>query len=75
MTNDSEPRKLSKPWAVIERKESFEVRTANGLGMAFVYFEDENPTRRFEMGRLTRDEALRVALNIAKLPELLKKES
>jgi hypothetical protein len=70
----TEPRKLSKPWEIIEHRESFEVKTANGLGVAFVYFEEENPTRRFEMGRLTRDEALRVALNIAKLPELLKKK-
>ena len=70
----TEPRKLSKPWEIIERRESFEIKTANGLGVTFVYFEDENPTRRFETGRLTRDEALRVALNIAKLPELLKKK-
>ena len=71
----SEPRKLSPPWEIIEHRESFEVRTANGLTIAFVYFEDENPTRRFEMGRLTKDEARRVAANIAKLPMLLKKES
>jgi hypothetical protein len=45
------------------------------LGVAFVYFEEENPTRRFEMGRLTKDEARRVAANIAKLPKHLKKES
>ena len=68
-------RRLSPPWDVIEHRESFQVRTANGLGVAFVYFEEENPTRRFEMGRLTKDEARRVAANIAKLPELLKKES
>ena len=70
----SEPRRLSPPWDVIEHRESFEVRTANGLGVAFIYFEDDNPTRRFEMGRLTKDEARRVAANIAKLPVLLKKE-
>ena len=57
----SEPRRLSPPWEVIEHRESFQVRTANGLGVAFIYFEDENPTRRFEMGRLTKDEARRVA--------------
>jgi hypothetical protein len=74
VTKEGEPRRLTAPWEIIEHRESFEVKTANGLGVAFVYFEDDNPTRRFEMGRLTRDEALRVALNIAKLPELLKKE-
>jgi hypothetical protein len=47
----TEPRKLSKPWEIIEHRESFEVKTANGLGVAFVYFEDENPSRRFELGR------------------------
>ena len=67
-------RRLSPPWDVIEHRESFQVRTANGLTVSFTYFEDENPTRRFEMGRLTKDEARRVAANIAKLPELLKKE-
>ena len=46
----TEPRKLSPPWEIIEHRESFEVRTANGLTIAFDYFEDENPTRRFEMG-------------------------
>ena len=51
------------PWDIIEHAEIFEVSTANGLTIAFVYFEDENPTRRFEMGRLTKDEARRVTAN------------
>jgi hypothetical protein len=71
----NEPRRLSPPWEVVEHRESFQVKTANGLTISFTYFEDSNPTRRFEMGRLTKDEARRVAANIAKLPELLKKES
>ena len=44
------------------------LRDASGQALAYVYFEDESG-RRSAAKLPTRDEARRIAVNIAKLPE------
>ena len=54
------------PWSVDETNGAcIIVRDANGLALAYVSFEDE-PGRRAAAKLLTRDEARRIAANIAK---------
>ena len=56
---------LPAPWTVEETAPCFIVRDHNGQALAFVYCEDE-PGRRSTGKLLTRDEARRIAANIAK---------
>lgn len=65
-------RRFPPPWRVEEHEESFIITDAVGQRLAYLYFEDE-PTRRNSVKRLTRDEAWRIAMNVAKLPELLRR--
>ena len=50
----------------------FTIRDHNGQALSRVYFENEK-SKRTAFKQLTRDAATRIAANIAKLPELLKR--
>ena len=66
------PRGFPAPWRADKMPGGYAVRDANGQTLAFVYSrENEDEARQAKV--LTKDEARRIAVNIARLPELLGK--
>jgi hypothetical protein len=63
------PRRFPPPWTVEEISGGFKVLDAKGLALAYVYARDNER----DAAMLTKDEARRIASNIAKLPQQLKR--
>jgi hypothetical protein len=60
------------PAAVVSRRadECFIVRDADGQALGYFYFDEEQQSPAIDR-RLTRDDARRMAVNFAKLPDLV----
>ena len=64
----TEPRRFPPPWSIDEHDECFIVRDADGQALGYFYFDQEQQSPAIDR-RLTRDDARRMAVNFAKLPD------
>src|ERR1043165_1924312 len=67
-------RRFPPPWTVEDIGVAFKICDSTGQRLAYVYFEEE-PGRRSAAKLLSKDEARRIAVTIAKLPQLARGES
>jgi hypothetical protein len=65
-------RRFPAPWRADKIPGGYVVRDANGQALAYIYSRD-NEAEELQAKVLTKDEARRIAVNIARLPGLLGK--
>ena len=65
------PRSFPALWSVIDIPGGYRVQDATGQALGYFYSWDA-PSAKHQVGVLTRDEALYMASEFAKLPELLR---
>ena len=61
-------RRFPAPWSAEVQPNHYVVRDAGGQQLAYVYYSND-PERRSAAKLLSKDEARRIAANIAKLPK------
>ena len=63
-------RRFPAPWRTDKMPGGYVIRDANGQALAYTYSRDSEADAR-QAKMLTNDEARRIAINMARLPELL----
>ena len=67
------PKRLPPPWTVRHNEDSYWVEDADGNRFGFTYYRRQPMLGTDRSARLSHDLARRIAANIAKLPDLLKR--
>lgn len=64
-----QPRRFFAPWRIVEFDGAFRIEDAAALPLAYAYYSEDS-ARRAVSSYMSREEAQRIALNIAALPDL-----